>query len=59
MLVRTLRPCEVAGRTVRAGMPLDLRPEEAAAMIEAGDAEAIESTADGVEFPTPPPAEQE
>ena len=59
MLVRTLRPCEVAGRTVRAGMPLDLRPEEAAAMIEAGDAEAIESTADGVDFPTPPPSEQE
>jgi hypothetical protein len=59
MLVRTTRPCEVAGRTVRAGMPLDIRPEEAAAMIEAGDAAAIASTADAVDPPAPPAAEQE
>jgi hypothetical protein len=59
MLVRTTRPCEIAGRTVRAGMPLDLRPEEGAAMIESGDAEAIASTAAAVDHPAPPADEQE
>jgi hypothetical protein len=59
MLVRTLRACEVAGRTVRAGMPLNLRPEEAEALIEAGDAAAIASTAEAVDPPAAPAEDPE
>lgn len=39
MIIRTLRPCEVAGRTVAAGLLLDLLESDAAALIDAGDAE--------------------
>ncbi|GGG51711.1 hypothetical protein GCM10010964_43600 [Caldovatus sediminis] len=49
MQVRTLRPCEIAGRTVRPDLCLDLPEEEARRLVEAGDAEA---------WPPPaPPAE--
>lgn len=41
MIIRILRPCEVAGRTVAAGLTLDLPEGEAAALIDAGDAEPI------------------
>ncbi len=40
MIIRTLRPCEVAGRTVAAGLTLDLGEAQANALIDAGDAEA-------------------
>lgn len=39
MLIRTLRPCEIAGRNVPAGLPLDLPEDQAQALVEAGAAE--------------------
>lgn len=39
MIIRTLRPCEVAGRTVAPGLLLDLPESQAQALIDAGDAE--------------------
>lgn len=39
MLIRTLRPIEVAGRRIRAFACMDVPPAEAAALIDAGDAE--------------------
>ena len=42
MLIRTRRPCEIAGRTVAAGLPLDLPEEQAMPLIEAGAAERWE-----------------
>lgn len=39
MIIRTLRPCEVAGRTVAAGLMLDLPETQAQALVDAGDAE--------------------
>lgn len=47
MIIRILRPCEVAGRTVAPGLLLDLPEHQALALVEAGDAESTE---------TPPPA---
>jgi hypothetical protein len=47
MIVRTLRPCEVAGRTVAPGLLLDLVEHEAAALIDAGAAEAAGDAAPG------------
>ncbi|WP_135469832.1 hypothetical protein [Crenalkalicoccus roseus] len=45
MLIRILRPCEIAGRIVAAGLPLDLPEATAAALIEAGDAAPWEGAA--------------
>jgi len=42
MLIRTKRPCEIQGRTVAAGLPLDLPEEQAMPLLEAGDAEPWE-----------------
>lgn len=39
MLIRTLRPCVVRGRDARAFACVDLPDAEAAALIDAGDAE--------------------
>ncbi len=41
MIIRTLRPCEVAGRTVAPGITLDLLESQANALIDAGDAEQL------------------
>lgn len=49
MLIRTLRPCLVQGREVRAGLCLDLPPPQAEALIEAGDAERWDPPARGRE----------
>ncbi len=53
MIIRTLRPCEVAGRTVAAGLTLDMVEAQANALIDAGDAEQPGAP------PPAPPAEPE
>ncbi|MBR0649509.1 hypothetical protein GXW78_07550 [Roseomonas terrae] len=45
MIIRTLRPCEVAGRSVAPGITLDLPEQQADALIDAGDAEAVSAPA--------------
>lgn len=61
MIIRTLRPCEVAGRTVAAGLTLDLIEAQANALIDAGDAapanDAPGAQAPMHEAPADPPAE--
>jgi len=53
MIIRTLRPCEVAGRTVASGLMLELLESEADALIDAGAAEPIDPAPAG---PMPQPA---
>lgn len=38
MIIRTLRPCLVAGRNVATGLLLDLPEGQAQALVDAGDA---------------------
>jgi hypothetical protein len=56
MIIRTLRPCEVAGRTVAPGLLLDLPEHQANALVDAGDAEPTAMQPPAAE-PAPAPAE--
>lgn len=58
MQVRTLRPCEIAGRTVRPALCLDLPEEQARRLVEAGDAEAWSPPAPPAEAPAEAPQPQ-
>jgi hypothetical protein len=55
MIIRILRPCEVAGRTVAAGLTLDLPEHEADALVDTGAAEPLVKPAP----PAPPAAAAE
>jgi hypothetical protein len=56
MIIRTLRPCEVAGRTVPAGLLLDLPEHQANALVDAGHAELHTPKRDAFLAEAPQPA---